>query len=375
MGGERGGFDRPFSMEFVIDRDELLSALQNVMRAVPGKSVIPALGGVKLTANHALALEGTDLEFFVKASVPAEVYDGGEALVPARFLFDFTKRIPAGPIAFKSDAKGHMSITAGGSHVNAFLLDPADFPQASEPEEVVVELPAAVLRGLLAQVKYAASREQYRQLMNSVFFKIARDSITAVATDGKRMAVARAAVAGQNEAEILIPARAAEEIARILADLSSDAAATVCADKNVLAVKAKNARILTRLVEGKYFPWSQVIPTDLKCVKTVGRECLLAAMQRAALVNDEKVTLRVKEDIITVTAADAAVGQLEEDLPVEGSCGALEIMFGPSLLIDALSNTGGESVDLCFSGAAGPALIKPHDIDYPLHVVMPIVQR
>ncbi len=361
-------------MEFVIDRDELLSALQNVMRAIPGKSVIPALGGVKLTANRALSLEGTDLEFFVKATVPAEVQDEGEALVPARFLFDFTKRIPAGPIAFKSDAKG-LDIVAGSTRVNALLLDPADFPQASEPEKIVAELPAAVLRGLLAQVKYAASREHFRQLMNSVFLQIARDSITAVATDGKRMAVARAAIAGQNEAEILIPARAAEEIARILADLPGDAAATVSVDKNVLAVQAKNARIITRLVEGKYLPWSEVIPTNLNCVKTVNRGYLLASLQRAALVNDEKVTLQVKEDRITVTAADAAVGQLEEELPADGSGDVLEIVFAPSLPIDALLNTEGEDVAVGFTGPESMALIKPLGLDYPLHVVMPLARR
>lgn len=375
-------------MEFAVEHKKLLNALQTVMRVVPAKSTMPVLAGVKVSAaDGKLVLEGTDLGIFLKKEIPADVRTPGEALFPGRFLLDFVRRAATDTVRFDGN-KETVLIEAGNARVQARMIEDIEaFPAPDCPDPAdgrTLEILPITLQILLSQVEFAAERSSsIRPMLNSIYFRVRNGEIVTVATDGKRMAVAKAPGPDEIELEALIPHRAAEEMIRILNDSYDESAASALTIGSKTAVfTAGDTQLTTSLVASQYVPWENVIPdkNSFACSVTAARDALLAAVQQAELVAEESankikvVELRAAGKQIIVHSESAQIGRFESSVPAEVQ-GEMSICLDADFLWDSLASLPGENVMLGFLGPENHVLIQPADREYPLHVLMPIVRK
>jgi DNA polymerase-3 subunit beta len=376
-------------MEFAVEHRKLLGALQVVMRAVATKSTIPVLTAVKLSASDGkLALEGTDFSLFLKKEIPADVKVSGETLLPGRFLFDFMRRALTDTVCFEEKGEA-LVIRAGNARVETRTMEDAgafpvpDYPDATSGK--TFEISPVTLQALLAQVVFAAERENIRPMLNSVYFRARGGEIVAVATDGKRMAVAKTAGPDGIEFEALLPRRSAEELSRILDDsYGEESGQTMRAaiSPKVAAFTVGGTQLTTSLVTGQYVPWENVIPgkEKLACSAVVARDALLATAQQAELVAEETVRkikvlqLRAADGQVVVRSESSQIGCFESNVPAEVQ-GEISISLDVDFLLDSLANLPGKNVAFGFLGPDNRVLIQPADREYPLHVVMPVVRN
>jgi DNA polymerase III sliding clamp (beta) subunit (PCNA family) len=222
-------------------------------------------------------------------------------------------------------------------------------------------------------------------MLNSVYFRARGGEIVAVATDGKRMAVAKTAGPDGIEFEALLPRRSAEELGRILDDsYGEESGQTVHAaiTPKVAAFTVGGTQLTTSLVTGQYVPWENVIPgkEKLACSAVVARDALLATAQQAELVAEETVRkikvlqLRAADGQVVVRSESSQIGCFESNVPAEVQ-GEISISLDVDFLLDSLANLPGKNVAFGFLGPDNRVLIQPADREYPLHVVMPVVRN
>lgn len=366
-------------MEFVAQKADFAAAAQNTLRAVAGKPGRDDLGGIYIEAlNDTVTLSGTDTELGIKCHFSAEIKEGGQALLPGRYLADIVRRLPPGPLLFKlNSSNGHVYINSGASHFELLALPTDNFPMFGfDDKPILASLPEMALRTNINQVSFAAAKDGLRQLLNSVLISFDGKKMRLVATDGHRLAVAEMMDLPEEMAgEYLIPVRSIDEVARLVA--GQEEVQITGTDKQI-SFQSKSIMVQTRLVEGKYLPYESIIPVEFSLEAIVHRADLLAALDRAELFSADKinaVNLKLSSDGIGVFAESADIGKVEELVPADVQGDDLDISFNVRYLIEPLRILASEEVKLRFTGPQSAALITPTTSDLYKYLVMPITTR
>lgn len=365
-------------MYLTTTRDNLAAAVGLVQRVIPPRSPLPVLSGILLkAADDRLTLTGSDLELAISMWIPAEVTTPGELLLPARYVADIVRRLPEGPVQIEAAADGCGAVLRyGNAQARLSGFPPQDYPQLPQViPQVKFSLPVETCRDLVRQVIYAAGQDELRPIFTGVLLEIVEGELYLVATDTHRLALKRYRLP-DNELQltnIVIPAKAVNELYRSLGVLEGEV--TVRVAENYVGFTSGPLRLITRLIDGRYPDYRQVIPKSyLTRLTALDGLAFLRTIERAAVFAQEEVPVvlcEIEGDTMRVSA-QSQVGSLEETLPVCSEGEPVAVAFNAGYLMEALRASSTQEVDLELNGPLGPAVLRPAGADDYLALVLPV---
>ena len=359
-------------MKFKCDRDVLSDALQTVQRAVSARPGIPALTGVLMNASgDVLVLATTDLEVSARLQIPVQVQGEGVALVPARLLADMVKSFDQAPVEFEAEG-GQARIVCSNYEGTLRCLPAEDFPALQEPGGTRVTMKTADLVDAVNQVTRAASRDEARPILTGVLLEITREAVTMVATDSYRLAVKEIAAKSEGEARAVIPERALSEAGRASAgDGSGESELFV--DQSQVTFRSGQLTLTSRLIEGEFPKYRQLLPEGYENKLFVSRQQLLDAVRRVGLLARESSPVRMEFNGLGVRLSSSSpdLGGAVEVVEAKYEGEELVAAFNPGYLSDGLSAATGEQVELEVRDGLKPAVIKGEGPGF-VYLVMPV---
>jgi DNA polymerase-3 subunit beta len=359
-------------------QEKLLDALNVVAGIVERRHTLPILANVLLRKNGALIeLTSSDLEIQVCTQAELGGDEGSFATtIAARKLIDILRTLPADQAVTLSANQNKVLLAGGRSRFTLQTLPADDFPLVNEAADFgpPFSVPQKTLKHLIDQVHFAMAVHDIRYYLNGILFVAEGRTLTLVATDGHRLALAQAQLDVEiPKQEVILPRKTVLELQRLLRD---DAAMIeIRFAGNQAKCDFSGMQFVTKLVEGKFPDYNRVIPRNHKNSITLGRQPLLTALQRAAILTSEKfkgVRIDIEPGLLRIAANNAEQEEAKEEIEIDYSGEAVEIGFNVTYLIDALANMDSEMVRIDFQDGNSSALFLLPGDDGFKYVVMPM---
>ncbi len=360
-------------------QQQLLGALQSVAGIVERRHTLPILANVLVRkTGESIELTTSDLEIQVRTTATL----GGDAgtfstTVGARKLIDILRTLPSDQQVSLTANGNKLTLQGGKSRFTLQTLPADDFPLVNEAVDFgpAFSVPQKVLKGLIDQVHFAMAVHDIRYYLNGILFVAEGKTLTLVATDGSRLALAQAELESDiPKQEVILPRKTVLELMRLLKDGAEDLIELRFAG-NQAKFSFSGMEFVTKLVEGKYPDYNRVIPKNHKNVITLGRAALLSSLQRAAILTSEKfkgVRVNIDPGTLRIASSNAEQEEAKEELEIDYDGPAIEIGFNVTYLMDALSNMGQDMVRLEMHDGSSAALVtNPEDAGFK-YVVMPM---
>ncbi len=364
-------------MKITVAKEELVNGLQAVQNVVGARSTLPILSNVLLSADgKRLEMRATDLEATIIGAVESQVDQPGRTTLPAKRIFGLIREIEAGEIEIKVDAKDKCTVQSGASVYKLNGISAEDFPPLptfKESSQVTIE--QAKFKEMLRKVSYAISTDESRFVLNGVFIKLDGNKMILVATDGRRLALAEEEIEGSAKGEFIVPSKAIGELGRLLGGAGevSIRQGETQVEFTLTQEGDEPLKIYSKLVEGSYPNYKQVIPKESKERITLVREELLHALRRADQVTSDKansVTLTFGDNNLTINANSPDIGEGRESLAINYKGAEIKVSFNPGFLMDALKILESDEVYMELTDGLNPGVIKSNTPF--LYVLMPM---
>ena len=364
-------------MRFSIQREALLKPLGQVVGVVERRHTLPVLANLLVTAGpDGVSLTGTDLEVEMLARAQVDNLEPGETTIPARKLFEICRALPDGARIDVKLSGERVTLSAGRSRFTLACLSASEFPQVDAIDFLErISLPEATLKELLDRTAFAMANQDVRYYLNGTLLDLREDLLRCVATDGHRLATCETPVslAGTAKRQVIIPRKGVLELQRLLE--AGDGTVEVEFGRNHLRVRRSDFVFTTKLIDGRFPDYEAVIPIGADKELTVGRETLRAALQRAAILSNEKyrgVKLELEPNRLLIVAHNPEQEEAVEEVEVTSGVSGLSVGFNVNYLLDALGALRGEETRLSLRDGNSSCLIRDADNDRARHVVMPL---
>jgi DNA polymerase III subunit beta len=366
-------------MNLTISKEQIMNGLQAVQNVVSNRTTLPILSNVLLRAEgDKLELTATDLDVTIACSVEAKVKKPGSSTVPVKKLFGIVRELGNSEIDMEVDDKNVCSIRSGASFYKINGLSADEFPPMPKfKEDKKVELPQEKVRGMMKKTSFAISTDESRYVLNGIYISLKDHKMTMVATDGRRLAMVdeEVDVSEKSQGEFIAPAKAVNELNRLLQDKGNVEIRYADNQASFTLKDEKNGSVLivTKLIEGNYPNYRQVIPTEVKERISLGREEFLHALKRAEIMTSDKsnsVKLTFGKNNLAITANSPEVGEARESIAINYKGKEMAIAFNPKYMIDPLNSLANDEVFIELIDELSPGVLK---INGPfLYVVMPM---
>ena len=360
-----------------VPRDALLKPLQAVSGIVERRHTLPILANVLVEQkNGRLYMTATDLEMQITAHSELAGKQDQSVTVAARKLQDLLRALPEDATVSVETSSSKMTVRANRSRFNLQTLPAADYPRINlaQEQQQTIRLPQREFRGLLKLAEFAMAQQDIRYYLNGMLLVIDKGSLQTVATDGHRLSYASLAVPGDyTRQEVILPRKTVLEVGKLLEE--SDDELTIDLLANQVRFRFANIELVSKVVDGKFPDYNRVIPTGHSKQIDISRTELLQAMQRAAILSNEKfrgVRLVLATDQLKIICTNSEQEEAEEELEIDYKGEALDIGFNITYLLDVLHNLATERVLLAFGDANSSALITMPDRGDYKYVVMPM---
>jgi len=374
------------------NRDAILRPLQIVAGIVERRHTQPILANVLIRREgSAVSLTGSDSEIQIRTTAQlasATVAEANPAdattTVAARKLLDILRSMPDDGMVTVTNASRKLTVAAGKSRFTLQTLGAEAFPTATLVEAGMVRftVPQGTLKNLFSQVFYAMAQQDIRFYLNGLLFVVSGQTLTAVATDAHRLAVASTTCESldseQASTEVIIPRKAVMELQRLLADSEEPVVIEVTPNQarfRFVDDKQAEIELVTKLVEGKFPDWRRVIPQNHQKLVTVERDAFTRALTRVAILTGEKfraVHFRLSPSVLRIQAQNAEQEEATDELDIEYDGEELDVGFNVSYLLDCLNNLKSEQILLHFGDSGSSALLTVPGLDGFQYVVMPV---
>ena len=361
-------------MKLTIEKNVLLEALQNVQSIVGLRSPLPILSNVLLKAEgDSISLTTTDMEVCVKTSAPAEIAEAGGTTLPARRFFSICRELPAGQIEIEVDAKDVATIRCGPSFFKLVGLPEEDFPPLPEFEEsAVYTIDQNVFKEMLQKVAYASSTDETRYILNGSLLCFKDEKLTVVATDGRRLALVEQEVefSEDSQANFVVPTKTLNELIKTL---GNEGALKIRVSATQVAFDFARILIISKLIEGTYPNFQQVIPAQCEERIAIDRETILNAVRRVSLLTDDQtasIRLNFGKNKLELVSNSPEIGEARETIPVKYEGKEISIAFNPGFLMAPLRHLDSDEIFFELSDELSPGVIKT-GVPF-LYVLMPI---
>ena len=361
-------------MKFRCEREVLADALATAGRAATSRTgTLPVLSGLRLEVKgDELSVTGTDLELSIRLTIAVGGERDGAVVVPARLVADIVRSLPAGAVEFAL-ADDEVSISTGRSHFTIRPLGLDDYPVQGEPAAEAVTLSSSSVAEALRQVVRAASTDDARAVLTGVLITAEDDGVRMVATDSYRLAVrdlpeSEMLATGQ---KVLVPSRALNELQRVLGHADSLQVRLGARDA---VFEAGGTRLTTRLIEGEYPNYRNLLPSAYPNTITVGRDALLEALRRVKILAQDSTPVRLAlgGDTMQLTAITQDVGNAAEEIDAQYSGSEMTVAFNPDYLAAGVEAVEGDDVTLSTLDPMKPAVLRGVGHDDYLYLLMPV---
>jgi DNA polymerase-3 subunit beta len=366
-------------MKLTITREQLQEGLVAVAASVPAKTTLPVLSNVLLEAGpDGLRLSGTDLDIAVSTSVAASVEDEGAITLPARKLVEIVRELPSASIRLASAGEQRVTIECGRSRFKLLGLPREEFPAFPAVDfSGGWKATAKDLHKLITHVAFAASTEESRPILNGVLWELRAERMRMVATNGHRLARMDIPVAGGGggEADLIVPPKALEQIRRLF---QPEDEVEIAKTENHLGFRSSNTQVFTRLIEGPYPNYEQVIPRENDKVATADKAALTAALRRMSIVASDqthRVRLAFANGSCKLSVQTPDLGEAQEEITITYDGSPLEIGFNAAYFLEILKYIPTDEVRMTYKAPERAATCEPVGWDDPaafLALVMPL---
>ncbi len=358
-------------------RDEILAPLSAVSGIIERRHTLLILSNVLLERGaDTLSFLATDIEIQITAKSALAAADARPVTVGARKLLDILRALPEGAEVTLQQQDKRLLVKAGKSRFSLQTLPAEDFPRLAKPSGEVARfaLSQKALRRLLGLVQYAMAQQDIRYYLNGLLMLVEERQLKLVATDGHRLAYAALKLeADLPRQEVIVPRKTVLELAKLLAD--SDDSVNIELSATQAAFSFGSVELVSKLVDGKFPDYTRVVPAQHKNVLRVDREALRQALQRAAILSNEKfrgVRWVLADGSLKIVSSNAEQEEANEELEVDYKGDALDIGFNVNYLLDVLNNVAGAALECAFGDSSSSALVtfaSEKDFKY---VVMPM---
>lgn len=360
--------------------EELSRGVATIQSALSSRTTLPILLNFLLeTENSKLKLISTDLQMGVKHYVPAEVQHEGSVTIPAKKFSDILHTLPGEQDIFLSlDAEGKVAIKCGRSRFVIHGTPKSEYPVIPEFNKGgSFKLPCADLRDMIRKTIFAASSDETRYVLNGVFWSASGGALEMVATDGRRLAtVKKNAIAKDREFKVIIPTKILSELLHLLNSMEGDRGEDIhlSITENQVAFQTKTTTMLSRLVEGSFPNYEQVIPVKRDIKLKFSAKDLATITKQAALCSQDRggsVRYTLKKGALHVSASSQTL-TFDDDLPVDYKGDEFAVAFNPQYILEGLKAMSSETVTLSLTTPVNPALIEGDGEEGYKYVVMPM---
>lgn len=364
------------TMRFTINRSEFLKSLQCIIGAVERRQTMAILGNVLLQIkDNRMRLTATDLEIELVSHCHLIDSEHGSATLPARKLHDICRALPEDADLTLEFEEGRAILRSGGSRFTLVTLPPNDFPNLDEfVPQASFSLSQAQLKGLLLHSSFAMAQQDVRYYLNGLLLEVNSSQVTAVATDGHRLALAKLDTGvGSGEHAVIVPRKAILELLRTLDE--RDAVVNIYLGTQAIRFEYDDVRFTSKLIDGRFPDYRRVIPTGGDKLLLVSREAFKQALQRVSILSNEKyrgVRIGLDQQLLRIEAHNPEQEEAQVDLKIDYAGGSMDIGFNLNYLMDVIATTSGESLNLCFKDSSSSVLITDPAEPSALYVVMPM---
>lgn len=363
------------SMKIICDRDKLNEAIRIVSRAVATKSNLASIEGILLIAeNDTLTLTGYDFEMGIKTTFECEVEREGDVVLNAQLLGNIVRKVNNDTISIECDERMNCVIRSGITKYNIKGIDSVDYPDfPSAGKDNSVKIENSLFTEMCDYVIYAVSTDEKRPAHTGVLIRLEDSQLTMVALDGYRLAVCERQVDFEGNFNMIVPAKAMNEVRRIVGD--KDGKITIFASRRYVMFKAGEFIVLSRLLEGDFLDYKKAIPANYMTDAVINTKALQEAVERVSLIITERlrnpVKINISDNTLSVKCA-TELGDVYDEISVGQIGPDMEIGFNNRYILDALKASKKEELIFKFSGPLAPCKIIPKEGDDFTYLVLPV---
>src|SRR5687767_11226793 len=366
-------------MKLTITREQLQEGLVAVAASVPAKTTLPILSNILLEATkEGIRLSGTDLDISVSTTVAAQVDQEGAITLPARKLVEIVRELPSAAIRITGAGEQRVTIECGRSKFRLLGLPREEFPAFPAVKfDGGWRAPAKDLQKLIAHVAFAVSSEESRPILNGVLWELRPEKMRMVATNGHRLAKMEMGIdsADAPSSDLIVPPKALEQVRRLF---PAEEELEIARGDNHIGFRSPFTAVFTRLIEGPYPNYEQVIPKDNDKVAIADKVALISALKRMSVIASDqthRIRLSFNAGMLKFSVQTPDLGEAQDELPIKFTGDQLDIGFNASYLLEILRYIPTDEVRLTFKAPERAATIEPEGWKDPasyMCLVMPL---
>jgi len=350
-------------MRLTISREKLQEALVAVAAAVPAKTTLPVLGNLLLeTTDRGLRISGTDLDIGVSTEIPADVEAPGGITVPAKKLLEIVRELPPSPIRLVASGEQRIALECGRSKFKLLGLPRDEFPAFPAVDfKSSWRIRSSDVQNLISHTAFAVSTEESRPILNGVLWEIRETETRMVATNGHRLAKMEIPYGGSFRGEFIVPPKALEQVRRLF---PADEDLEVAKGENHLAFRSPFTSVYSRLIEGPYPNYDQVIPRDNNRVALIDKQALQSALKRMSVVASDqthRVKLSFNAALLRFSVATPDLGEGQDELAIRYDGDPIDIGFNGMYLLEILRYMPTEEIRFTFKEPERAATLEPEN--------------
>ncbi len=358
-------------MKIQIDKGDLLKGIQTVQNTISSKISLPILNNILIeTQGKNLRFIGTDLDVGISCLAPVNILSEGAITLPAKKIGDIIRELPNGEVTVIVKKNNMVDIESGSCRFKLMGLPKDEFPKLPEfKDKESIKIPREDLKEMLNLTSFAVSHEETRYILNGILLEVKNGVLRLVATDGRRLALAEKKIDAKKEISVILPIKAVQELVRNIVD---EGPLSLVVSGTQALFEMDDFLMVSRLIEGEFPNYNQVIPEATENKIKVGRGEFLAAIKRANLLStqdSQAVKFEIFKNRVVVSKVTPDLGESREDVGVEYSGKEFFVGFNPHYLIDVLKNLNQETIELEVTEADKPGVVRAPGY---LYLVLPM---
>lgn len=363
-------------MELKCNQKELSNAINVVQKAISSRSTLPILSGILLEAkNGILTLTGNDLSIGIEKSIKADISQDGSTVVSSSIFGDFIRKLPNETVNLNL-RDNIFSIICLESEIDLIAFNSVEYPELPTIEQLsTYSINALLLKSMINQTIFAISQDETRPILTGVSIEIKDGQLTFVAIDGFRVAIRHSKVSSSIESKVVVPGKTLAEINKIIGSNDEYDTVEISVNENYILFRIGDIKIVSRLLEGDYLKYSQMIPTNFTTTLKINTRELLYAIDRASLLarfgKSDAIKLSITDSKLLINSI-AEIGKANEKVSIQLDGQLLNIGFNPKYLTDALKVIDSEYITMKFLSDTSPCIIKPMDNNNFTYLAVPV---
>ncbi|NFF60843.1 DNA polymerase III subunit beta [Clostridium botulinum] len=362
-------------MKFTCAKNKLQEAISIAQKAVTGKSPMPILQGIHLSAkNNELTLIGSDIDLSIETKIQAEVQEEGSIVVDSKIFGEIIRKLPNSSIHINTTENNSIEIVCEKSKFDLIHMDAEEFPNLpSINENIIFSIPEKVLKNMIKGTIFAIAQDETRPILTGILFEVRDKRLNLVALDGYRLALRSNLIDNENTISAVIPGKTFNEVSKILSEDEKNVNITFT--PNHILFNLGETKIISRLLEGEFIKYNSIIPEEYKLKVNAKRAELLNCIERASLMgkdgNTNLVKFDIKNDNLVITS-NSQLGRVREELNIILQGDELQIAFNSKYLIDVLKILEDDEIVMEFDSSVSPCVIKSKENNTYTYLVLPV---